>query len=87
MRCCDGVSKINDQSGIQCAGLREMIQRQPLIEARHLDGIFDRPPVTVDAERAVMALGDGNNAAVNLWCGWTVNLDLFFAGRLSFGQC
>ena len=27
MRCCDGVGKIHDQSRIQCAGLREMIQR------------------------------------------------------------
>ncbi|MDR6305204.1 hypothetical protein GGQ85_002923 [Nitrobacter vulgaris] len=66
MRCCDGVGKIHNQSKIQCAGLREMIQRQPLIEALHLDGIFDRLPVTVDAERTVMALGDCNNAAVNL---------------------
>ncbi|MEH6952741.1 hypothetical protein V4R08_15830 (plasmid) [Nitrobacter sp. NHB1] len=67
--------------------MREVIQRQTLVEALHLDGIFDRQPVAVDAERTVIALCDCDNAAVDLRRRWTIDLDLFFAGRLPFRQC
>ena len=72
----DGV----DESGIERAGLGQMVDGLAFVEAAHFDGIFDRFTLAVDLERSVAALRDRDHAMVDLRRELAVDPDLFVAG-------
>ncbi len=46
--------------------LRQMVQRPAFVEARHVDGILDRPAASVDLHRSVWLFGDRDDAVIDL---------------------
>jgi hypothetical protein len=82
----DRVANGIDEFGIQRTGLGQMIDGLAFVEAGHFDRIFDRFPVTFDAERSVVALRDRDDAMVDLRREMTVYPYLFVAGDFPLRQ-
>ncbi len=74
------------ESGIDPAGLGEMIKRCALVEPAHLDRPFNRRAFTIELEPTIGAAGNGHNAAVDLRGKRLVDLQLGLTGRFAFCQ-
>jgi len=72
------------ESGIDAAGLGEMIKRGVLVEATHFNRPFDRCPGAVQLEGAIGFSGDGHNAAVDLGGKRLVDRELGLTSRFAF---
>ena len=66
VRGCDRVGHGIDEGRLERAGCRQMIDRLPVVEARHLDGVFHRRAVAVEAEGSVVRARDRNDPVIDL---------------------
>ena len=67
-------------------GLGEVVERRPLVEARHFDCIFDRRARPIDMQRAIVVSRDRHHALIDLRCERPVDPDLVVAGGFALLQ-
>ena len=74
------------ERGVDAAGIRQMIERQRIVEAAHLDRPFDRLAAPVECERAVRRARDRHHPQIDLRRERPVDLKLRLAGGLALLQ-
>ena len=75
-----------DEMRSQRTGFRQMVDSPAFVETGHLDRIFHRRSFTVDAQRSLAVLSNGDDATVNLRRELTVYRYLLVTSRLSLRQ-
>ena len=83
---CDRFRDSLHQSGVERAGFGQMVEGLTLVEAAHLNGIFDRFALAVDLKRSIAALRDRNHAMVDLRRELPIDPDLLVAGGFPLRQ-
>src|SRR6266511_400706 len=75
-----------DEMRSRRTGFRQMVDGPAFVETGHLNRIFHRRSFTVDAQRSLAVLSNGDDATVNLRCERTVYRYLLVTSRLSLRQ-
>ena len=78
----DGVQQFDTER----AGAREVIDRLPLVEPRHLQRPFHHLAVAVEREAAIGAASDRHQPAIDFWRECAIDQQFLLAGLLAFLQ-
>ena len=79
----NGAAKRVGERGVDTSGRGEVVEREALVEAAHLDRPFDRLPAPVERQPPVRLTRDRDDAAVDAGRGAAVDRKFGFAGGLA----